>query len=97
MNSVGKVEILGPEGRTEACARFLIDDVTVPFVLKGVCVPGDEYMIGFWVKASGEGRISVGGVNFPVGSEWARFEAGFAADFEDITMTFAAGESGAPR
>ena len=42
----------------ETCARFNIDDRTVPFVLHNITVVNQEYTLSLWIK-SGCGRYYI--------------------------------------
>lgn len=36
MNTLASYSAISPYGKTDVCAKFVIDDATVPFVLTGI-------------------------------------------------------------
>ena len=43
-------------GKEVTCAKFTIDDTTIPFVLKKIMTTGEEYTFSLYIKSDSSSR-----------------------------------------
>lgn len=70
------------------CARFTIDDISVPFVLKNIAVTGKYYTFSLYLKSNGDSSISVEGNNITSTTAWARQYVTFSATKANVEISF---------
>ena len=88
-NRVESCIIASPNGRIEECAKFIIDDVTTPFVMHDFITIGKEYTFSFWVQSEVNGSIWANNSEFQTTPAWShRCVATFVADRDDLVLTF---------
>lgn len=75
-------------GKEDVCAKFVIDDVSSPFVLKGIAKVGERYTFSFWVKSESAGSVTAYAKTFTSTTNWAKCEATFSANTTDIPIAF---------
>ena len=71
-----------------ACARFIIDDISVPFVLKNIAVTGKDYTFSLYLKSNGDSSISVEGNNITSTTAWTRQYVTFSATKANVEISF---------
>lgn len=71
-----------------ACARFTIDDISVPFVLKNIAVTGKDYTFSLYLKSNGDSSISVEGNNITSTTAWTRQYVTFSATKANVEISF---------
>lgn len=77
-----------PFGKTEECAKFVIDDLMIPFVLKDVMTVGQEYTLSFWIKADMNSNLLLCGETVTVSSEWSRCVLTFTTKKTNLEILF---------
>lgn len=70
------------------CARFTIDDISVPFVLKNIAVTGKDYTFSLYLKSNGDSSISVEGNNITSTTAWTRQYVTFSATKANVEISF---------
>lgn len=70
------------------CARFTIDDISVPFVLKNIAVTGKDYTFSLYLKSNGDSSISVEGNNITSTTVWTRQYVTFSATKANVEISF---------
>lgn len=75
-------------GKEVVCARFLIDDLSSPFLLTDITQAGNQYTFSFWLKSETPGSVTVCGKTFTATAEWEKHVTTFTADSKDITIVF---------
>lgn len=91
MNTIEPYITITPSGEDEQCAHFIIDDASMPFVLKGVMREGREYAFSFWAKSDSDGKISVKNNTFETTAEWKKHSAVFNSTGTDLEIYFDVG------
>ena len=71
-----------------ACARFTIDDISVPFVLKNIAVTGKDYTFSLYLKSNSASSISVEGNNITSTTAWTRQYVTFSATKANVEISF---------
>lgn len=77
-----------PFGQVEECAKFVIDDVSMPFILSDVTAIGHEYTFGCWIKSEADGILAVCGTDFSTATEWVKHAVTFTASQTDLPLRF---------
>lgn len=88
MNTVESTALVGPYGKEDTCAKFVIDELTYPYKFANVANPGTTYTLSLWAKSDENGSISTGDKVFSVTPNWARYTATFTASFDDVYIYF---------
>ncbi|MFR6412523.1 MAG: hypothetical protein ACLUNU_00955 [Anaerobutyricum soehngenii] len=70
------------------CARFTIDDISVPFVLKNIAVTGKDYTFSLYLKSNSASSISVEGNNITSITAWTRQYVTFSATKANVEISF---------
>lgn len=78
-----------PFGKSDECAKFTIDDISIPFTLHDITVPDRQYTLGLWVKSSTEGGLVVHNIMLDSDAEWTRHTVTFNAGDIDLDLFFA--------
>lgn len=73
-----------PIGKNEECAKFVIDDPTVPFVMQRILTPGQEYTFSFWLMSDADGSV----MDFPSTTSWQKYTLTFEATQHDLMLNF---------
>ena len=77
-----------PFGFDDDCAKFTIDDTTVPFMLCAIMSVDQTYTFSMWLKSDDVGQMTVAGQVFPSTTEWVRHSVTFKADVTDLELHF---------
>lgn len=88
MNTLESYSIESPFGVTDTCAKFVIDDTTMPFMLNDITRVNDGYMISFWVKSEEPGNIRIYDGIFASTTEWQKYSAVFIANNTKFNIYF---------
>lgn len=88
MNTLEAYSIESPSGKTEECAKFVIDDIENQFILSNIASVGQEYTFSFWIKSDTEGSVTVCDTTFPVTNEWSKHILTFVASEKDVSIWF---------
>ena len=75
-------------GKEDECARFVIDDVSSPFLLTNIAKVGEQYTFSFWLRAETTGSITACGKTFAAATEWVKYETQFTAESKDVQIAF---------
>lgn len=90
MNTVESTALVGPYGKEDACAKFVIDDLTYLYKLSSIAFVGTDYTLSLWIKSETDGSISMGGQTFSVTSDWTKCASTFTAASSDVYLGFIA-------
>lgn len=88
MNTLEAVTITSPFAKDEECAKFIIDDVAVPFLLNNVTCVGWDYSFTAWIRSEAEGSVIVNGTTFSTSTDWERRLLQFTATNTTLVMLF---------
>jgi hypothetical protein len=89
MNTLVSYSTTSPYGKEDVCAKFVITDASIPFVLNKIATPGQNYAFSCWLKSDSEGSIIVGDTSFACSSEsWTKVCVKFTASSEDVSILF---------
>lgn len=88
MNTVESTTLVGPYGREDECAKFVIDDLTYLYKLSDIALIGSDYTLSLWIKSETDASISMGGKTFSVSTDWTQCAATFTAASSDIYLGF---------
>lgn len=88
MNILETTLIRSPNEKEEECAKFIIDDVSVPFVFHNVTDKDKNYVFSAWVKAETESTLTISNEEIPVTTEWQRQRVGYVANGSSLKIFF---------
>lgn len=88
MNTLGTYSVSSPFGKTDKCARFVIDDIENPFLMTNIATVGQQYTLSFWVCSESEGDLTVCGSSFHTTVDWLKYTTTFVAESESISWLF---------
>ena len=88
MNTLDAVSIVSPYGETEECAKLVIEDTSVGYLLDGIAETGQQYTLQFWVKAASSASVTVAGTTFPATTAWTECVTTFEAASPDLVFSF---------
>lgn len=88
MNILETTLIRSPNEKEEECAKFIIDDVSVPFVFHNVTDKDKSYVFSAWVKAETESTLTISDEEIPVTTEWQRQRVGYVANGSSLKIFF---------
>lgn len=88
MNTIESHVISNPSGLDDECAKLVIDEIIIPFVMTNVTTPESEYTFSFWIKSDYDGSVSVAGQTFTTTPEWSKYFTTFIADASDLQLIF---------
>lgn len=88
MNVLEASTAITPSGLEEECAKFTIDTVLSPFMIRGVTVPDEIYTMGLWVKSDNPGSIVIRGRTMESTNEWSRHVVTYTASGKDLQILF---------
>lgn len=88
MNTLVTCSIPNPQNKIDECAGFIIDDLTDKFVLSDVLVPGQKYMLSFWVRSETDGNLVFRFQNYPTSTAWQKYVIPFTPTEEYILLKF---------
>lgn len=75
-------------GKEDVCARFVIDDVSSPFLLTNIAKVGEQHTFSFWLRSETSGSITACGKTFAAATEWVKYETTFTATSDDLQIAF---------
>lgn len=87
-NIIEKIVTESPLGKQEECAKFTIDDTSMPFSLQGIMKIGEEYTFSLYIKADSVKKISVNSKTMDAGTEWKKEHVTFDALSENLEIYF---------
>lgn len=87
-NTIESYFTVSPAGKDEECAKFVIDDVTMAYVLSSIATVGTEYTFSCWIKSDSSGAVTVGGKAVDTTVEWIKCSASFIAGSIDFPIFF---------
>lgn len=90
MNSIDAVSIMSPHGKTENCAKFIIEDNTFAYHFPDRMMAGYEYTFSCWIRSESTGSITVGTTTHETSEEWTYRTFTFTAESSGLVMIFAA-------
>lgn len=88
MNIRETATIRSSNGIDEKCAKFIIDDVEKPFVLKFTTDTNEKYVFSAWVMSDADSTITVENKKVPVTTEWKRQKVGYTASGSALKIYF---------
>lgn len=88
MSTRSEIIIRSPAGIDENCSKFMIDEVTIPFVLHTISKIGQLYTLSFFILSEAEGSISLNHREIQTSTDWTKYELTFTATSEDIPIYF---------
>ena len=88
MNSLEATEIVAPNGKTDNCAKFIIEDANAIFTFQDICMVGQDYVFGCYVKSDDINSIAIGDTSYPASPAWNRVVNKFNADSVDFAIKF---------
>lgn len=88
MNTIRTFDIDNPFGEHDRCAKFIVDDVTDPFVLYDIARTDQEYTLSFWIKSDASGVMKVNSTNYSTTPVWKKQVLTFTASDVDLAITF---------
>lgn len=88
MNTVEAQYITIPFGGNEECAKFTIDNVADPFVLRGVMAVGQSYVFSCWLKSEVAGILSAGPADIESTTDWTKVVVKLKAESESLLIYF---------
>lgn len=88
MNVIESYIATSPLGFSEECAKFTIDDLSYPFVLTAIVVPGREYTLSFWAKADTACSLHICDEQISVTTSWVKHVITFTASEQNISFQF---------
>lgn len=88
MNTLESYNIKSPFGDVEECAKFTIDEVSVPFTLHYITNVGQQYTLAFWVKSDTEGSMTINKDSFSTSANWAKHVQVYTATGTNLDFNF---------
>lgn len=88
MNVLESYDITSPFGKTEVCAKFVIDDLTNSFKLASIATVGQQYTFSCWIKSNLAGSIQVAGNRIDITDIWTKHVHTFTATSVDLDIRF---------
>lgn len=88
MNIRETATIRSPNGIDEECAKFTVDDVGIPFILKSTTDINEKYVFSAWVMSDEDSAITIEGKEIPATTEWKRQKVGYTASGSALKIYF---------
>lgn len=88
MNTLESSFVDSPYGKTEECAKFIIDNTSNQFVLHDITSIGQEYTLTIWVKSDMTGSLYAAGNQMDASTEWQKHTATFVASSNNLGILF---------
>lgn len=88
-NSLESHSMENPQNEVDTCAKFTIDDATMPFNLNDITTVDEQYTLSFWVKSDNTSSVKVYGVSFVTSSDWKKYSLTFSASDTKLDIYFA--------
>lgn len=88
MNTLESYFITNPYGKNDECSKFIIDDVTDPFIMSNTTTLQREYTFGMWVKSDVAGSITIYTTDVETTTEWKYYSITFTATGTNLPIRF---------
>ncbi len=88
MNKLESFNIVTPDGKTDECAKFTIENADSTFTLNKVASLNRDHVLRFWIKSDFTGAIDVLGEEISTSSKWFENINKFKATSDNIVITF---------
>lgn len=88
MNTLESHSMENPFGKTDECAKFIVDTVSLPFILHDITTIGQRYMFSFWIKSDVESFVYIQNETIKISTEWNKCEILFTATEADLELLF---------
>lgn len=75
-------------GKEVTCAKFTIEDTTIPFVLKKIMTTGEEYTFSLYIKSDSSSSIIVAEKDIESPMEWKHSYVQFTAAEDNLEIVF---------
>ena len=75
-------------GKEVTCAKFTIEDTTIPFVLKKIMTTGEEYTFSLYIKSNSSSSIIVAEKDIESPTEWKHSYVQFTAAGDNLEIVF---------
>lgn len=75
-------------GKEVTCAKFTIEDTTIPFVLKKIMTTGEEYTFSLYIKSDSSSSIIVAEKDIESPTEWKHSYVQFTAAGDNLKIAF---------
>lgn len=75
-------------GKEVTCAKFTIEDTTIPFVLKKIMTTGEEYTFSLYIKSDSSSSIVVAEKDIESPMEWKHSYVQFTAAEDNLEIVF---------
>lgn len=75
-------------GKEVTCAKFTIEDTTIPFVLKKIMTTGEEYTFSLYIKSNSSSSIIVAEKNIESPTKWKHSYVQFTAAGDNLEIVF---------
>lgn len=80
--------IENPQNEVDTCAKFTIEDATMPFILNNITTINEQYTLSFWLKSEESGSIQVYDRVFGSTNEWQKYSIVFTANDTNLNIYF---------
>ena len=88
MSMLESCTLTNPFGNEDECAKFIIDDITRPFILHDIMSADQEYTLSIWLKSETAGEVVVEEAVCSSSTSWLRYVHTFKATSSDLVFTF---------
>lgn len=88
MNTLESYLVENPQNVTDTCAKLMIDDVTMPFILNDITTINEQYTLSFWVKSDEAGTIQIYDGELASTTEWLKYVLTFTANNTKLNICF---------
>lgn len=77
-----------PDSTEGVCAKFVIDDTAVPFILSNITKVGGQYTFSFWLRSDVAGSLMACGETYSATTEWVKHKTTFTAISKELSIVF---------
>lgn len=88
VNLLESHSIENPQNEVDTCAKFTIDDTTMPFTFNNITTINEQYTLSFWLKTEESGSIQVYDKVFGSATEWQKYSIVFTANDTNLNIYF---------
>lgn len=88
MNRLESCIVTSPFGVDDECAKFIIDDISSPFILNNIAVINQTYTLSLWIRSENESQLLVSGSSLPTYTDWKKHIITFKALATHVAMHF---------
>lgn len=89
MNKLEAFNVTAPDGKTDECAKFTINDANSTFTFTNIASVDQDYVLHYWIKSDATGAISFFSDQVVTSAEWSESVHKFKAAETDLVLTFA--------